>query len=90
MHPGEATAGRFWSDDETGELWLQEHVYCSGDDTLVSFLRGEFVPRLGETFVHPERKLIVAGTEHGLRLLDEPIIKTLQREREEDHGRLTS
>jgi hypothetical protein len=77
--PDKTTVGRFWFDDNERRLWLQEYA----DDVIVSFIDGYYEPEIGEG-LRPERKLIVAGdTEHGLRLLAEPIRETLKREREE-------
>jgi hypothetical protein len=78
VNPDRTTVGRFWK-DEAGRLWLQEYA----DDTIVAFLDGHYAPRQGEEN-RPERHVIVAGdTDHGLRLLAEPITETLKREREE-------
>lgn len=78
MIPDKTTIGRFWFDDANGRLWLQEYA----DDVVVSFIDGYYAPQMGET-ERPERHLLVAGdTQHGLRLLPEPIAETLKRERE--------
>lgn len=79
QHPDRTTTGRFWFDDAEQRLWLQEYA----DAVIVSFIDGFYAPKMGEE-CRPERKLIVAGeTEHGLRLLREPIGEALQSEREE-------
>jgi hypothetical protein len=62
---------------------LQERIFKAGDATLISFIDGYYAPKMGEP-IPPGRHVVVKGDpDHGLRLMEEPIMETLRREREE-------
>lgn len=68
--PDKHSVGRYWRDRD-GVLWLQEY----GDDVVVSLLRAD-APFDGR------RAELAGDTSLGLELMREPILRTLQEERQ--------